>query len=416
MNYKKFLGAANAALMIVVAIFLLAPGALAAGNYKTLHNFTDMKDGFWTTALIFDKAGNLYSITTWGGAYAQGNVFELTPNLDGTWTETELYAFCAVSGCPDGANPSGLIFDQAGNLYGTTQAGGAHKAGAVFKLSPSQNGSWTESVIYSFADNPDGAKPPAGLIFDRAGNLYGTTAVGGISSLGTVFKLAPNADGSWSETILHHFTGGKDGAYPWASLIFDPSGNLYGTTETAGGDTDGGIAFELTPNSDGSWTEKVLHRFTGGKDGHWPLAGVVIDTAGSLYGTTRLGGPAGDGVVFQLTPKSNGSWAEKVLHRFTGKDGSQPEASLVFDAAGNLYGTTFEGGNFNLCTGYGCGVVFKLSSTSTGGWKETVIHTFELKPGAIPLAALILDNMGNLYGTGAGGYVNHYGSVFEITP
>jgi uncharacterized repeat protein (TIGR03803 family) len=323
-------------------------------------------------------------------------------------------------------NPSGnLIFDVAGNLYGTTQDGGSGKCpggcGAVWRLARNPKATWTVSILHAFT-GADGSGPAAGLIFDAAGNLYGTTSGGGADGYGVVFELTPNPDGTWTESVLHSFTGGADGALPFAGLIFDTIGNLYGTTYYGplgcAGLTDGcGTVFRLTPNPDGTWTESVLHSFTEGAGGGNPAAGLIFDAAGNLYGTTNFGtsGPGNLGTVFKLTPNPDGTWTESVLHSFTGADGAVPDAGLIFDAAGNLYGTTSSGGISIACIDIdGCGVVFKLSPTSTG-WSETVLHTF-IGFGSTPRGGVIFDQAGNLYGTTSDGNpAFDYGLVFEIT-
>jgi uncharacterized repeat protein (TIGR03803 family) len=432
MNYKRFLGTASAALMIVIIVTLvLVSGAWAQSKYKTLYKFKGGKDGSQTHAgLVFDRAGNLYGTTYNGGAYEVGVVFKLTPKPDGSWRESVLHSFCPS--CMDGELPvGGLIFDKAGNLYGTTPNGGADAGGTAFKLTPNADGSWTESVLYNFCLNfscPDGEDSHAGLIFDKAGNLYGTTAYGGAYDRGVAFKLTPNADGSWTESVLYNFcslTNCPDGWGSYAGLIIDKAGNLYGTTYYGGNLScqfgDGcGVVFKLTPNGDGSWRESVLHSFcslANCSDGEGPAAGLIFDKAGNLYGTTLASGAYGRGVVFKLTPKADGSWREKVLHRFTGgKDGGGSVGSLIFDRAGNLYGTTEASG------AYGWGVVFKLTLGSDGKWGEVVLHAFNNNPGAYPRAGLIFDAAGNLFGTTQGfemeleGDVTTFGSVFEITP
>src|ERR1035441_332430 len=212
-----------------------------------------------------------------------------------------------------------------------------------------------EKVLHNFNNNgTDGTNPRAGLIFDAAGNLYGTTENGGTNGVGTVFELTPTAGGGWTETVLYSFCSQAnctDGYQPWAGLIFDAAGNLYGTT-VYGGTADTtcsycGTVFELTPNGSGGWTETVLHSFGDGTDGFYPSAGLIFDAAGNLYGTTAMGGTYDypwDGTVFELTPAAGGGWTEKVLYSFGGgTDGYWPEAGLIFDAAGNLYGTTYSG-------------------------------------------------------------------------
>jgi uncharacterized repeat protein (TIGR03803 family) len=248
---------------------------------------------------------------------------------------------------------AGLIFDGTGKLYGTTRFGGAYNVGTVFELAPKVGGGWTQKILHDFNSNDgDGFFPTAALIFDAAGDLYGTTYNGGTGAncdyegCGTVFELMPQSGGTWAEKILHSFNfDGRDGIFPIAGLIFGASGNIYGTT-TEGGtyNPDAGTVFELTPKP-GGWTEKVVHSFGSGKDGFDPFGGLITDAAGNLYGTTATDGGLGYGTVFELSPRSGGGWTEKVLHRFTGYDGASPGAALIFDTAGDLYGTTFQGGS-----------------------------------------------------------------------
>jgi len=419
----------GALVALIVLTLVLAPDAWAQSKYKTLHKFAGGTDGRLPKGgLVLDSTGNLYGTTTSGGTHTWGTVFKLAPNSDGSWTESVLHNFADR---PDGEVPiAGLIFDQAGNLYGTTCEGGAGGQGAVFELSPNLDGSWTESVLYSFcslSNCVDGEVPIAGLIFDQAGNLYGTTWQGGAGGQGAVFELSPNLDGSWTESVLHSFMG-SDGADPAASLIFDLAGNLYGTTYLGGvsgkryvGQTLG-VVFRLTPQQNGTWKESVLHRFVG-TDGANPHGGLAFDQAGNLYGTTSNAGSckvdnSGCGTVFQLTPNADGSWKEKVLHHFrVTANGAFPWAGLIFDQTGNLYGTTYGGGNPTHCPRdfFGCGVVFKLAPDSKGGWSESVVHRFVDDPGAEPFGGLIFDTAGNLYGTTRVGF-STFGSVFEITP
>jgi uncharacterized repeat protein (TIGR03803 family) len=352
MRYKKLLGAASAALMVVIVFTLaLAPAAGAASKYKVLYRFAPPANGANPYAsLILAAAGNLYGTTYNGGASGVGTVFKLAPNQDGSWTESVLHSFNGS----DGANPrAGLIFDAAGSLYGTTSFGGASNAGTVFKLAPNQDGSWTESVLHSFHGS-DGANPYAGLIFDAAGNLYGTTQAGGASLYGTVFKLAPNQDGSRTESVLHKFNG-SDGANPYAGLIFDAAGNLYGTTYqgTAHGR---GTVFKLAPNQDGSWKLRNLHSFHYFYSARFPSAGLIFDAAGNLYGTTSSGDEAtGGGAAFKLSPNQDGSWAYSVVHPFQGKPALNPFGGLVLGSAGTLYGTTAD------CTRVCQGVVYQIT-------------------------------------------------------
>jgi uncharacterized repeat protein (TIGR03803 family) len=321
----------------------------------------------------------------------------------------------------DGATlPGALVLDATGNLYGATVAGGSSNSGTVFKLTPNSNGKWTESVIHSFSGGADGAFPFGSLIFDGRGSLYGTTAFGG-SGYGTVFKLSPNSNGSWTERVLYAFTRGTDGSNPYSGLIFDSSGNLYGTTAFGGSlgcSSDGcGVVFELSPNSNGEWTESVLYTF-GGTDGEGPAASLIFDAVGNLYSTTQFGGTAGAGVVFKLTPNSKGKWTESVLHIFSGgMDGGYPGfVTLVFDTVGNLYGTTSRGGVTNAqCGSFGCGVVFKLTPSSDGNWTEHVLHKFKANPGFYPAGGLIFDAASNLCGTTEFA-LNGGGTVFKLVP
>ena len=426
-------GRRGVALTVVMATLTLARGAAdfqldgepdRAGTYNILHLFTWAKNP--SGNLTFDAAGNLYGTTQSGGStkcpLGCGAVWKLAPSPKGTWTVSILHSF---TGGADGGGPfAGVIFDAAGNLYGTTFYGGADDAGVVFKLAPNPDGAWTESVLYSFTPGgADGSIPLDGLTFDAAGNLYGTTASGGSScsifaGCGVVFKLAPNPDGTWTESVLYRFTGGADGAQPSAGVIFDAAGNLYGTTAVGGACTYAGgcgVVFKVAANPDGTWTQSVLYNFTGGADGAIPLAGLAFDATGNLYGTTSGGGADGYGVVFKVAPNLDGTWTESVLYSFTGgADGVHPYAGVIFDATGNLYGTTGFGGTYSAPCPNGCGVVFKLSPSSSG-WSETVLHSF-LGFGAGPAAAVIFDPAGNLYGTTSdGNHAYNYGLVFEIT-
>ncbi len=260
----------------------------------------------------------------------------------------------------DGTLPrGGVVLDAAGNLYGTTFEGGIHGVGTAFELSPQADGVWTETVLHSF-NGADGWFPEAGLIFDTAGNLYGTTGLGGIHEFGTVFELSPREGGGWAEKVLHSFNeNGVDGSLPYASLIFDVAGNLYGTTYYGGIHTcEGhycGTVFELSPK-DGGWSEKLLHSFGNGTDGTLPQSSLAIDAAGNLYGTTYYGGIHAAGVAFELSPREGGGWTETVLHSFgNGNDGADPQAGMIY-VDGNLYGTTYFGGGED-----GFGTVFEIT-------------------------------------------------------
>jgi len=325
--------------------------------------------------------------------------------------ETVLYSF--NNNGTDGFNPwSTLISDASGNLYGTTLYGGVNNKGTVFELTPQGGGSWTETILHSFGTGTDGASPFNSLVLDTAGNLYGTTEVGGTHQFGAVFELTPQKGGKWKEKVLHSFNV-SDGAYPLGGLVLDSSGNLYGTT-FVGGPHENGNVFELTPEAGGKWKETVLHNFNNnGKDGYGPYEeSLILDAAGNLYGTTFLGGKFGLGTIFELIPQASGKWQEKILHSFpsNSSDGELPFAGVIFDVSGNLYCSTSAGG-----TG-GVGTVFELAAKKNGGWKGKVLHNFnDDGDGYDPFSVLILDGAGNLYGTTGGGGTYGDGTVFELT-
>jgi uncharacterized repeat protein (TIGR03803 family) len=389
-------------LAIILAVLLQSAGAWAASKERVLYSFKNNgKDGEVPYAgLIFDAAGNLYGTTAGGGSH--GTVFELTPGGQGRWTEKVLYSF--KGGRTDGDSPyAGLIFDTAGNLYGTTFKGGDSGAGIVFELTPGGNGQWSETVLHSFGSGGGGGGAPyAGLVFDAAGNLYGTTSIDA-----TVFKLRPS-NGGWIESVLYAFRG-SNVAFPHAGVIFDTAGNLYGTAINNVNHFHG-VVFELTPGSKG-WTENVLYQFNRHPDGAYPFAGLIFDASGNLYSTTSAGGSHYRGTVFELTPGGGGKWTETVLHSFgKGVDGQYPQASLILAANGKLYGTTEEGGLF------GVGTVFALTPGAHGQWTEKVVHSFGYgKDGNRPFAGLI-EKDGKLYGTTSTGGANGLGTVFELTP
>jgi uncharacterized repeat protein (TIGR03803 family) len=420
MLQKKLWFTMSGVLTILVMTLMLQARAEAATKYKVLYRFTGGADGAGPEfgSLISDAAGNLYGTTYLGGETSNcsgaggGVVFELMPNGDGSWTDKVLYAF---TGGTDGGSPQqGLIFDAAGNLYGTTYSGGLKElacdefgCGVAFKLAPNQDGSWTQSVLHSFAGSTqgDGAQPTSGLIFDAVGNLYGETGFGGCAGPGgTVFNLTPNSDGTWTEHLLSGCPGG--GQHPGGGLTFDTAGNLYGTALNSDF-PECGLVFELTPNGHGGWTDRAIHVFSC-TDGNKPSGGLTLDADGNLYGTTS----GGNGLVFELSPTSNGRWAEKVIHRFANHPAATPFAGVIFDPAGNLYGTTVSGGPV------GGGTVFKLTPNADGRWRESVPHIFQGKPAASPYAGLLLDKAGNLYGTtfSCGSGAGCAGVVFEITP
>jgi uncharacterized repeat protein (TIGR03803 family) len=427
MSRNRSLERLGAALLAAATLtLLLVPSTWAASKYKTLYRFKGGKTGPFA-GLIIDKTGNLYGTTLQGGTYGYGTVFQLTTHPGGGWTERVLHSF-NNDGHDGVSSYAGLISDKEGNLYGTTYYGGNGACssgqfpgcGTVFKLTPRVSGKWQETVIYNFTAGSDGAFPAAALTFDADGNLFGTTASGGLGSCnlggyvgcGTVFELTPS-NGGWTETVLHSFGGGTDGQFLEGGVVEDKAGNFYGTTEEGGGSgCSCGTIFKLAL-SNGVWAKTLLYTFTGGADGGYPIGNPIFDSAGNLYGVTLQGASHGIGTVFELM-QSSGGWTETVLHTFCSRtncdDGSLPFAGPIFGQAGNLYGTTRSGGSG------GFGVVFKLAPTSNGEWNEIVLHNFLNHPGAEPYAGLIFDAAGNLYGTTAGDAVTTFGSVFEITP
>jgi uncharacterized repeat protein (TIGR03803 family) len=405
------------AILFVAAIS--CPVIAQAQTYTVVHDFTGGLDGDSPYAgLTIDRAGNLEGTTFSGGAADEGAVFKLVHN-GSNWTVNPLYSF---AGGTDGSHPQArVIIGPDGNLYGTTYSGGMGTCiefpgcGIVFKLSPppticqSVQCPWNETVLYRFPGGPAGGNPGLGdLLFDSQGNIYGTTESGGASGQGTVYKLTPN-HGTWVETVLYSFTGGSDGAVPYAGVIMDSAGNLYGTTY-GGGSGQHGTVFELSPSGSG-WTEQVLHPFQYQTDGGYPSAGVIFDRTGNLYGAAMGGGPNGGGTIFELTP-SRGSWTFDVLYNFAnpGDGANGPYSSLIVDQGGSLYDTTpgwNDGGN--------AGSIFKLTP-SGGGWTYTLLHQFDFTDGDNPIGGVVLDASGNLYGTTFLGGTEAPGVAWKFTP
>ncbi len=408
---------------------------ICTSKLRVLYDFGPAPDGNTPNSkLVFDGSGNLYGVTLAGGTAGAGIVFKLTPNSNGPWTETVLHSFCSQANCADGgASHATLVFDSAGNLYGTTSSGGAHQAGVVFEMMPQSNGTWTYTVLHSFGSGTDGATPSGGVIFDSAGkNLYGTTVGGGTTTTfcaggcGMAYELSPGSSG-WTETVLYNFcsqTSCTDGNGPIGELVFDTSGNLYGATTNGGvggPPNASGTIFELTPVGNGQWSQSVLLTFLNNgvsNDGYQPTGGLSLTYSGSsvvLLGTTEFGGPYGNnGLLFSVSQSVGGGlpWTEIPIHGFCGQfnctDGSGPNAGLVL-ASPFIYGTTTNGGASNV------GVVFQI------GGQSPVLYSFEGGlDGYSPAAGLIMDSSGNLYGTAQGGDPTSasggQGLVFEVTP
>jgi uncharacterized repeat protein (TIGR03803 family) len=403
----------------VTSFFVLVILASTLGMAQTetvLYNFPLAKDGLAAgnpyAAPILDASGNIYGTTISGGANNAGSVFMLSPDSNGQWTEIDLHSFSGDG--QDGVQPySSLVMDSAGNLYGTTYAGGAYNLGTVFELHPNAGGNWTETILHSFnADGTDGYNPYANLTFDKLGNFYGTTYSGGNQGNGTVFELLPQEDGTWQEQIILNFNY-TDGAAPYGGVVFDAAGRLYGTTRY-GGDFQQGVVFTMQRKSKNVWIETVLFSFQAGFDGWAPYAGLAIDKSGHLYGTTLYGGTQGSGTVFEMA-KVQGAWQETVIHNFTayGEDGINPYGPVAIDATGNLYGTTWQSLMDNVG---GAGIVFELSKTKPNVWQETILHNF-VNPddGGNPYSGVAVDSAGHVFGTTYAGGVSA-GTVFEIIP
>ena len=433
--------------LISLAIILAtASSASASWKEKVLYSFQGGTDGATPVGgVVFDSAGNLYGATQDGGSsvchsiYQCGTVYQLKPPAKSgdPWTETILHVFRGNAE-NDGASPfGGLVIDSAGNLYGTTAYGGTGDCvllgsklgcGAVFELSPptEKGGAWTETVLYSFPTSKQGYVPWGDLVFDKQGNLYGSTIFGGgkgttcdafYQYCGAVFELSPpkTKGGKWTEKVLHGFAGGSDGAEPNGGLVLDSTGRIYGTT-VWGGSTDCqgpgcGTVFALKPPAmtGDAWTEEIVHRFTGGDDGASPNGGPILDAKRSLYGATGGGGRQGAGVVFRLTAESGGRWIETVLYGFQGgTDGSDPQG-LVFDSYGSLY-----------CSS---GPLVKMQRPKRNGqrWTLDVLYEFRGAPNGRGPLDLIFGARGALYGPTLYGGTGQLcqagcGTVFEARP
>lgn len=417
------------ALRICSVLVSICCCALAQPQYKVLYNFHGV-DGDLPQSLIFDQSGNLYGTTAFGGtnsdadcnSHGCGTIFQLSPNSDGTWSESVLYDFCAAGPhCQDGYNPnSGLVFDAAGNLYGTTLSGGPYGWGEVFELSPQAIGPWSFNILYYFcpATCSDGKDPSGALAIDAGGNLYGTTSSGGNNFSGTVFELSPPAaqGGSWTETVLYAFctkTQGKaclDGNNPIGGVTFDSLGNLIGTTAEGGqyrnrncNDAGCGTVFKLSPSA-GGWVYTLLNAPIPSV-GFDPLAPVVTDASGAAYGTFAQGGKNGDGALFKVL--LNGQHSSIPL---IPADGTYPSGDTALVLGANaIYGSAAGSGSDSP------GTIFQITSSG----QENVLYRFCSQSGCAdgesPLG-LTSNNSGALYGVAAGGGTGNSGVVFELEP
>jgi uncharacterized repeat protein (TIGR03803 family) len=401
---------ATIALVLFAMAITYAPLAQAQ-TYAVLANFFG-SNGTNPLYVTLDAAGNIYGTTFYGGPYGTfgpGTVFKLTRRSSG-WLLTTLYNFY---GQHDGGNPwGGVTFGPDGSLYGTASGGGLQGHGVVYKLQPPTTicrtvfCPWTETVLYNFTGGADGEGPQGNLVFDRAGNIYGTTLAAQSGNFGALYELSPS-QGHWNLTVIHTFTNSSDGGGPANGVIFDQAGNVYGTTET-GGSHNLGVVYEFTPGTSG-WTETVLHNFAGGSDGEDP-AGLALDSHGNLYGFTEAGGGPGWGVAFELQPATDG-FSYSIIYTFQPQPGGAPGFITVpiLDSAGNVYGSGTSGGMHE------AGVIFKLTP-STGSWNFTSLHDLTGRDGYEPGGGLAFDAQGNLYGCAENGGAGNFGVVWKITP
>lgn len=379
-----------------------------AATESVLYSFPDEGTGY-PSGSLYIRSGSLYGTGAGNPRDGNGQVFELT-NKGSSWKEKTLVTFDGV----DGSMPfAGLIRDTNGVLYGTTWSGGTYNGGSVFSL-VKNGGKWVEQTIWSFGvTSGDGTQPECNLVMDKSGNLYGTTSYGGAYNAGAIFELS-NAAGVWTETVLHSFAGNGDGLEPYAGLLMAGSDTFYGTTEYGGNYGDGTV-YKLF-RSGGVWKLSIIYSFMGGSDGYEPLGALIRDKSGNLYGTTYAGGAWDVGTVFMLQ-MTGGKWGESILHTFQfangSNDGFNPFAGLTWGQGGALYGTTSEGGT----PGYpGVGTVFELTH-SGGTWTETILHSFEgNSDGSYPQGGVTLDKNGALYGTTEAGGTGDLGTVWTITP
>ncbi len=411
MTIKPGLQRAIRSLLIIMAATTLSALTWAASTTKLIYSFAGGGDGEYTdTELVMDRDGNLYGTSVQGGIYGGGTVFQVTP----AGVHTVLYNF---TGGADGGEPyKGVTLDAQGNLYGTAVTGGGGSCeggcGVVFKLK-NDGGIWTQSVIHSFTGDNDGSGPGSPMSFDKRGNLYGTTPTGGSQGQGVVYQLRPNGSAGWQLQVIHTFTGGADGGGGGAGrLLIDAGGNLFGVC-TVGGANGFGNVFKLS-QTQGKWRLSTLYSFQDQPDGALPYGGVVFDKSGNLYGTTYYAGANDVGTVYKLT-HNGATWTESVLYSFKGgTDGASPISSLVADASGNFYGTTSDGG----AAACSCGVIFKITRGSSGKWSESVVYRFPGKPSpGFAYNGIVGDAAATtFYGATVHGGSDNDGAIYQFTP
>jgi uncharacterized repeat protein (TIGR03803 family) len=407
------------ALALAGSALFVSPAS--AQTETVLHDFMGGTAGSYPFSnLTPDGHGNFYGESQDGGSWAEGNIFELSPDGTGGWIYRDIFEFGPGEG-GQAALPSGpLVLDEDGNVYGATMTGGVNSTGVVYRL---EHVGGASSITYLYTFGPrlsaDGDSPNGVTYFHGA--LFGTTTFGGKNGSGTVFVVRPDQDGGWSESILHNFAANEnDGQRPSGGLALDSKGNIYGTTQL-GGSHQGGVVFELVRGANGGWHEQILHSFVS-LDGYEPgSATPILDSHGNLYSTTVGGGTGGGGVVFELSP-SGTKWREKVLHNFTGgEDGASPYAGVTFDSHGRLFGTTAWGGGNGSCwtndyQNLYCGTVYTLRPSESGAWTESILYRFsDGLDGGVPFASVVLDSQDNIYGVTTDRGTSLYGVAFELS-
>jgi uncharacterized repeat protein (TIGR03803 family) len=394
------------------AVFVLSLATATAATTQVIFSCEEDEGEYADTDLETDIADNIYGTTVLGGEFGGGTVFQLSPTPNG-WVHTVLYSF---TGGADGGEPyKGVTLDSEGNLYGTAVTGGSGSCeggcGVAYKLTKS-GGTWTQTIIHAFTGGNDGSGPGARLTVDPSGNVYGMAPTGGAYGLGTIYKIHQEPNGAWTFKVIHAFTGGADGGSGSAGRMILRNGRLYGAA-TTGGTYGSGIVFEITPRGAGRWDFRTIYSFRGQPDGSFPYGALLFNSSGNIYGTTYYGGANNIGAVYELSPRPIGEWNENVLYSFQGgTDGNSPISNLVFGGAGNLdlYGTTSEGG-------LGRGTIFKLSPVGGGQWTETVVHLFQGPPdGAFAYNGLVVGRLRSFYGATVHGGDDDDGCVYKFTP
>ncbi len=422
-NSPRSFGFSAFGMALLCLVSMMPTQSAQAQTFTVLHNFTGSRDGDMPySGVTLDRAGNLYGTTLQGGNTGLGTVYQLKL-FHGQWLLNPLYQFQQ----PIGAYPQGrVVFGPDGSLYGISSAGGTgtgifgpgddpcpQGCGAVYKLQPPATTcrtslcSWIATSLYSFTGGADGYSPSfVDPVFDQEGNLYGTTEGGGPDGCGAVFQLTP-AHGNWTEGVLYGFDCGPNGFAPSSGVTFDTAGNIYGTASAGG--AGAGTVYQLSRSGSG-WIESTLYAFQEGQDGSEPVAPVLFDAAGNLYGATLGAGPHNDGTVFQVQ-SSGGNWIFSLVYGFDqGRIYGGPNGNLLMDARGDIYGTTWSGGAF------ANGSVFKLTPTGLGGWTYTDLHDFSAEDGSLVFGGPAMDANGNLYGTAAMGGQYGHGVIWEVTP